>query len=151
MMPIGPAPVISTSSPSTSNDSAVWTALPKDRRSPARRGGIDVLRSSCTQTLVMRQRQILGERAGAIDADALGVLAEMPPAGQAVAAAAADDVPFAADDLAEVKILHVGADLDDLADELVADDHRHGDRSSAPRRPSCRYARRCRRCRCAAP
>ena len=75
---------------------------------------------------------ILGERAGPIDADALRVLAQMPAAGQAVAAAAADDVPLAADDLADVKIVDVGADLDDLADELVADDHRHGDRLLRP-------------------
>ena len=47
-----------------------------------------------------RQRDVLGERAGAVDADALGVRAQMAPPGHAVAAAAADEVPFAADDVA---------------------------------------------------
>ena len=75
-----------------------------------------------------RQRQILGKRPRPIDADALGVLAQVPAAGQAVAAPAADHVALAADDLADVKILDVRADLDDLAHELVADDHRHGNR-----------------------
>ena len=79
-----------------------------------------------------RQRQVLGERAGAVDADALGVLAQVPPAGQAVAAPAADHVPLAADDLADVEVLDVRADLDDLAHELVADHHRHGDRLLRP-------------------
>ena len=62
----------------------------------------------------------------------LRVLAQVPPAGQAVAAAAADDVPLAADDLAGVEVVDVRADLDDPADELVADDHRHGDRLLRP-------------------
>src|SRR5262249_28937495 len=64
--------------------------------------------------------------------DALGVLAEVSPAGQAIPATAADDVPLAADDLADVEILDVRADLDDLADERVAHDHRHGDRPLRP-------------------
>ena len=74
-----------------------------------------------------RQRQVFGERAGAIDADALGVLAEVPAAGQAVSTPAADNVALAADDLADVEVLDVGADLDDLADKLVADHHRDRD------------------------
>ena len=85
-----------------------------------------------TQTLVIGSDEVLGERAGAIDADALGVLAQMPPAGQAIAATPADDVPLAADDVADVEVLDVRADLDDLADELVADDHRHRDRLLGP-------------------
>ena len=51
-----------------------------------------------------RQREVLGERARAVDADALRVLAQVPPAGEAVAAAAADDVPLAADDVAGVEV-----------------------------------------------
>src|SRR5262249_44445943 len=70
-----------------------------------------------------RQYEIFGEGAGPIDADTERVLAEMAAAGQAVAAPATDDVPFAADDFAGVKIGHIGTDLDDLADELVADNH----------------------------
>ena len=51
-----------------------------------------------------RQREILGEGARAVDADALRVRAQVAAAGQAVAAAAADDVAFAADDVAGVEV-----------------------------------------------
>src|SRR5207253_6149388 len=79
-----------------------------------------------------RQRDVLSESAGTVDADAFGVFAQMSPARQAVPAPAADDVPFAADHLAGVEINHVGADGDDLADELMADDHRYGERLACP-------------------
>ena len=79
-----------------------------------------------------RQRQVFGKRAGPVDADPLGVLAQMPAAGQAIAAPAANDVPFAADDLANVEILDVRARLDDLSHKLVADHHRHGNRLLCP-------------------
>src|SRR5580692_5333574 len=49
-MPIGPAPVISTSSPSTSYDRAVCTALPNGSKIDCTSRGID---GSCTQTLVI--------------------------------------------------------------------------------------------------
>ena len=52
---------------------------------------------------------------------------KMPASGQAIAAAAAHHMAFAADDVAGVKIAHVRADLDDLADEFMADHHRHRD------------------------
>ena len=56
----------------------------------------------------------------------------MPPAGEAIAAAAADDVPLAADHIAGKKVGHIRADFDDLADELMPDDHRHGNRLLGP-------------------
>ena len=97
MMPIGPAPVISTSSPSTSNESAVCTALPNGSKIAATSRSIAV---GVMPDVGHRQGDVLGERARAVHADALGVLAEVPAAGQAVAAAAADHVPLAADDVA---------------------------------------------------
>ena len=75
---------------------------------------------------------VLGERAVTVDSDADGVGAQRPPAGQAVAAAAARDVAFRADDLAWVDRRHVFAELDDLTDELVADDQRRLDRVLRP-------------------
>ena len=45
-------------------------------------------------------RDVLGEGAGAVDADAVGVAAEVAAAGAAVAAGAADDVALAGDALA---------------------------------------------------
>ena len=79
-----------------------------------------------------RQRDELGERARPVDAEADRVRAEVAPPGHAVAAAAADDVALAADEVADGEVAHVRAERDDLADELVPDDHRHGDRLRRP-------------------
>jgi hypothetical protein len=49
MTPIGPAPVMSTSSPTSGHCSAVWVALPKGSKIAPRSGSIE---SGCTQTLV---------------------------------------------------------------------------------------------------
>jgi hypothetical protein len=53
---------------------------------------------------------------------------EMTTPGQAVSATAANDVPFAADDLAGMEVVHVRPDRDDFAGELVSNGH--GDRDS---------------------
>lgn len=50
----------------------------------------------------------------------------MPAAREAIAAAPTNDVAFAGDDIADVKVADVGPDLDDAADELMPDDERHG-------------------------
>ena len=50
------------------------------------------------------QGDVLGEGAVALDADADGVGAQVPAAGQAVAAPAADDVALAADEVADVDV-----------------------------------------------
>jgi len=71
------------------------------------------------------KRQILCERAGAIHADALGVAAQMPPPGAAVAAMPAGDVSFAGHAIAGLDAAHFAADLDDLARVFVTDRHRH--------------------------
>ena len=81
------------------------------------------------------QDDVLGERARAVDADALGIRTEMPPTGQAVAAEPAHDVALAADDQSGLEVDHVGADLDDLAHELVADHQGHGNGLGRPRVP----------------
>jgi hypothetical protein len=51
----------------------------------------------------------------------------MAASGHAVAAAAADHVALAADDVAGEEVVDVGADLNDFTDELVADGHGHMD------------------------
>ena len=58
--------------------------------------------------------------------------AEMPPAGHAVAAPAADDVALAAHEVAHREVADVRPEPDGLADELVADHHRHRDRLRRP-------------------
>ena len=83
-----------------------------------------------------RQGDVLGERAVAPDAEPDRVGAQVPAAGQAVAAPAADDVALAADTRSpRPEVVDVAADLDDLADELVADDERRLDRLRRPRIP----------------
>ena len=98
-----------------------------------------------------RQRHELGEGAGPLHAEPDRVGAQMPPSGHAVAAAPADDVPLAADDVARVEVAHVRPDVDDLADELVPDHERHGNRLLGPARPTSGCGGRCRRCRSSAP
>ena len=65
----------------------------------------------------------------------LGVFAQMAATGETVAAAAADDVPFGADNVARMKIGHVGADFDDFAHKFMPDDQRDRDRLARPRIP----------------
>ena len=129
MIPIGPAPVISTSSPSTLNDRAVWTALPSGSKMAATSRSMPL---GVMPDVGHRQGDEFGECAGSVDADALRVLAQVPAAGHAVAAAAADHMPFAADDVARPEVGDVRADLDDLADKFVTHDHGHGDRAPGP-------------------
>ena len=69
------------------------------------------------------QGDVFGKCTGAVDADALGLGAEMAAACHAVSTASADDVALAADNVAGEEVVDVGADLDDFADELVADGH----------------------------
>jgi hypothetical protein len=75
-----------------------------------------------------RQGDVLGERAVAADAEPHCVPAQVPPPGQAVAALAAHQVALAADQVADLDVGDVPADVGDLADELVAEHQRgaHG-------------------------
>ena len=144
MMPIGPAPVISTSSPTRSNESAVCAALPNGIED---RGDLvgDVVGDR--EGVLRGDHEVVGEGAGAVHAHALRVAAQVAAAGAAVAAMAADDVALAGDALADLEAAHLLADGLDHAHVLVADRHRHREWSSATSRPSCRCACRCRRSR----
>ena len=144
----GRRPVTSTSSPSTGNVSAVWTALPNGSKIAA-----DVLGDPgpVVPDVRHRQRDVLGECAGPLHAEPDRVRAQVPPPRHAVAAATADDVPLAADDVARVEVAHVRADLDDLARRTRARSRAARGSSSAPRRPTSGCAGRCRRCRSCAP
>ena len=78
------------------------------------------------------KRNVLGKCSRAVHADALGMSAQMSPACQTVAAAAADHVAFSADDLSRMEIADVRANSYDLAHELMSDDKRYGDSRSRP-------------------
>src|SRR5262249_55638256 len=83
-----------------------------------------------------RQREVLGERTRAVDADRFGIGAQLAPAREAVAASPADDVPLAAHDLPWKKIGDVRPYLDDLTDELVPDHQGYVDGLGRPSVPS---------------
>ena len=129
MQPIGPAPVTSTSSPSTGNVSAVCTAFPNGSKIAATSSSTP---GQWCQMFVIGSATSSANAPGPLHAEPDRVGAQVPPPGHAVAAAAADDVPLAADDVARVEVAHVRADLDDLADELVPDHERHRDRLLRP-------------------
>jgi hypothetical protein len=82
-----------------------------------------------------RQDDVFGEGSVASDPETDAVGAQVTPASQAVAAQAAHDVTLTRDQVAGVEVVHVAADLDDLADELVSDDERRIDRCRRPRIP----------------
>src|SRR6185437_10286433 len=78
------------------------------------------------------QRNELGECAGPVDAHALRGGAQVTPACKAVAAASADHVAFAANQVTGKEVVDVGADGDDFAHELMPDRHGHGDGFARP-------------------
>ena len=79
-----------------------------------------------------RQGDVLGKGTGAVNAYALGILAQVTSAGPAVAAATAYDVAFSRDDIPGGEIGDIRPDFDDSSDKFVPDDHRHGDRFLGP-------------------
>ena len=85
--------------------------------------------------VLRRDHDVLGEGPGPGDADAGVVVAELAPAALAVATVAARDVALAGDPLADLEPDDVGAELLDLAHELVADHHRDRNRRLRPRVP----------------
>ena len=87
------------------------------------------------QMLVTGSDDVLREGSVAPDPETDRVGAQVAPAREAVAAHAAHDVTFAGDQVAGMEVVHVAADLDDLADELVADDERRRDGLRGPRVP----------------
>ena len=81
------------------------------------------------------QGQVFGKGAGTVHPDAAGMGTEMATASHAVAAAAADHMALAGHNLPGAEVHHIGADLDDLADKLVADNHGHRDGFPGPAVP----------------
>src|SRR6185437_10202878 len=67
-----------------------------------------------------------------IHANALCVGAKMSASCETVTAAAADNVAFAANQFAGMKVIYVGSDFHDLADEFVSDDQRHRNSGAGP-------------------
>ena len=110
MMPIGPAPVISTSSPIRSNDSAVCVALPNGSKIDARSSAIEL---GNLNAFTAGKLEVLAEAARPIDADADRRATKMPPTRAAVATMTARDVTFARHAIARRQSDDVAADLGD--------------------------------------
>ena len=124
MQPIGPAPVIRTSSPIRSKESAVWVAFPSGSKQESTSSGIFGIGMP---DIGHRDREKFRERALAIDSYSLGVGAKMTPPGEAIAAMSADNVTFAGDQITWSETFDAPADPLDHTDKLMADDHRHRD------------------------
>jgi hypothetical protein len=122
MMPIGPAPVIQRR---------------VGRVAERIEDGADLVGDLVGQMegVDRRDRQVLGEAARAVDADADRVAAQVAAPGAAVAAVAAGDMPLARDPLADLEAPNLAAEARDLAGELVADGHGHRDRLLGPTVP----------------
>ena len=124
MMPMGPAPVISTSSPTMLKARAVCVALPNGSRMLAMSS---VTASGSLNALLAGMTQVFGEAALPVHAHAHGVAAQVAPAGAAIAAIAAGEVAFARHAIAEREAAHFAAHVDDAAEVLVAHGHGHRD------------------------
>ena len=92
-----------------------------------------------------RQRHELRERPGPVDAEPDRVRAQMAPARHAVAAASADDVTLARDDVARMEVAHVRARPRRSRRRTRARPPSAPGSSAAPTRPSGGCAGRCRR------
>ena len=144
MQPIGPAPVTSTSSPSTGNESAVCTALPNGSKIAATSSSIP---GQWCQMFVIGSATNSANAPGPVHAEPDRVRAQVAPAGHAVAAAAADDVALAADEVADLEVADVRAERRRPRRRTRARPPSAPGSSSAPSRPSRRCAGRCRRSR----
>ena len=100
------------------------------------RGDVEVDLGEVGPQVARRHDDELGEGSVALHPDAYGVGAQHPASGQTVAALAARDVALGADDLAGVDGGDTLTELDDLADELVADDQRGMDGVLGPLVPA---------------
>mmetsp|Transcript_32430 Transcript_32430/g.82304 ORF Transcript_32430/g.82304 Transcript_32430/m.82304 type:complete len:243 (+) Transcript_32430:422-1150(+) len=129
MMPMGPAPVMSTSSPTRSKDRAVCVAFP---RASMKLATSSVTLSWSSKTFWARKAEVFCEATGPIHADTGGRPAQVPPAGSAVAAHSTRDVTFASDAGTQLQDLHLGTELLDHTTVLVANDHRGRDGALRP-------------------
>ena len=107
----------------------MWTALPNGSKIAATSRSTSL---RWCQTLVIGTEMNSANAPGRLTPMPWVSLHKMPPAGEAVAAAAAHHVALRADDFAREKIFHVRADFSDFADKLVPDHHGRGNRLLRP-------------------
>ena len=73
-----------------------------------------------------------GPGARAINANALGIRVKVAPTGKTIPAVPASNMAFADDQIAFAKATHICSNRGDLADEFMADGHRHRNRFLRP-------------------
>jgi hypothetical protein len=129
MIPMGPAPVMSTS----------LTQNRKGKRRVCRiaerienRGDFHRDFRIGMPDIGDRNRKVFGVRAGTVDAHTAGFVAQMTTARQTVATAPAHDVPLARDHITDFQIRDVAAHRGHRPDEFMADRHGNGDRFLRP-------------------
>ena len=120
----------STSSPSTGNDKRRVDRVAEgiEDAGDVEIDGLGVW----TQTLLIGREMYSAKQPGTVHADAAGVSTKMTPSGQAVAAPAADDVAFAADDLPGKKSATFEPTSTISPTNSWPIDHRDGDRLLRP-------------------
>jgi hypothetical protein len=99
------------------------------------RGHVQVHVDAVHPHVLLRHAHELRERAVEVHPEPAGVRAQVAATRLAVAAVAADEVALRADEVADLRRGDLPADLDDLADELVAEHQRRGDVRPRPRVP----------------
>ncbi len=129
MMPIGPAPVMSTSSPTRLNDSAVCVALPNGSKIAAISSGMS---SGILNALNAGITRYSANAPSRLTPTPTVLRQRWRRPGAAVAAEAAGDVAFSGDAVADREAAHFLPELDDFAHVFVADVHRHGNRLLRP-------------------
>ena len=144
IMPIGPAPVTSTSSPTKSKLRAVWTALPNGSK-------IDPISSSIASgsgtTLKAGRRRYSAKAPGSLTPIPRVSGSRLKFSRTALARGLADQMPLTRAALTDGQICDVFAQFDDLTGKFMSGDQANRKPCVAPSRPSSRCGCRSRRCR----
>lgn len=96
------------------------------------RGDVEINVRLVLPDVCVRHGDELGESAVGVHADAARFYAQSTLARHTVSAASADEMAFNADDVADCEIDDVRADINEFADEFVADGRRNFDRALRP-------------------
>ena len=129
MQPIGPAPVTTTSSASTGKASAVWTAFPNGSKIAATFSGTP---GQWCQMFVIGSDTYSANAPGRCTPSPIECAQRCLRPAMQLRQRPQTTCPSPLTTSPGWKSLTFGSDLDDLADELVADDERDGDRLLRP-------------------
>jgi|GEM_PF-3557298 len=83
----------------------------------------------------LRQGQAFGESSRSIHSDTLGLRTKVPTPGQTVPAMTTDDVAFSTDHVPRLKIVNIGTNFQNAANEFMTNHHWNGYRALSPSVP----------------